>query len=227
MEIKTPDFRSVWFPNYRFVIGSEREEFSFQEFTFPPPFTVKYTSSKIIGTTSYNLPKELEFSPSERKFKLKNSEERTSYTIRISGHLYDLHGNLIQTEDFDFKVTFVKPPPNEKCPSKIGYSKIDTDDIFRPEYKLDDMLDPSTGFPVKYDITIPKKLEGIMAGDAPFIKTMTTTLNSGRAPGFSNVVVRTTCNEKSLELRLPVLLRDSEALSTEVSCDIDFSWRKG
>lgn len=118
----------------------------------------------------------------------------------------------------------MEPQALGKCFQRIAYKQLN-DDIYKPEYMLETMIDPLTGFPVKYDITIPPELKGIISGEQPpFIKTMTTTLNTGRAPGYFDVIVRTQCDGKPLELRLPVLLRDEGSLTTKINCDIDFGW---
>ena len=74
----------------------------------------------------------------------------------------------IRSADFKFKITFYADE-SKKCEKDIKIEEIKTEDPSRPSYKLPDLLDPSTGQNVKFEVTIPDILKDIMAYDAPFI----------------------------------------------------------
>ena len=85
----------------------------FQEFKFEKPLRAEYTAS-LVG--DIDLPIELEFVPSLRKFILHYPETYATFRLRITGHLYDQNGNLLNTADFVFNVTFLDSKNIRKCP---------------------------------------------------------------------------------------------------------------
>ena len=99
------------------------------------------------------------------------------------------------------------------------------EDPFKPVFKLEEKVDPSTGLSMVYEVIIPQELEKIMAYDAPLIRTMTTTkIDTGVRPGVYDITIMSECNNKKLVLKKPVALTNSlQDDVTPMPCDIDFS----
>jgi len=110
-----------------------------------------------------------------RKFEF-TAEEPTIFKLRVTGHLlFDRvevdttsstftvtvteFTETVETASNDTVLTETTEETESEC-SKVSFTDVSEEVVF-PRYELQEVTDPSTDQPVKYEVDIPKKLEGI------------------------------------------------------------------